>query len=229
MHPVLEYIPQDIVDYFGKQCDDPVLSASLAIYEFTKRLIDHVADIVPAVKPQLAYYEKYGSHGMRALQRTIQYAGKAGMLIADGKRNDIGSTADAYASAAAKIFCPTTAAPMFDADALTVNAYLGLDGIKPFIAVCRKKGKGIFVLVRTSNPSAGDVQDLILSDGRTVYEAMAAKVAEWGDDLITAHAVTRRSSRGWSHVAASGSQTSQVDAEVFYSRARLWRARSKRR
>ena len=171
LDPILEYIPQDIVDYFGKQCDDPVLSASLAIYEFNKRLIDHVADIVPAVKPQLAYYEKYGSHGMRALQRTIQYAGKAGMLvIADGKRNDIGSTADAYASAwlGENLLPDDSSAPMFDADALTVNAYLGLDGIKPFIAVCRKKGKGIFVLVRTSNPSAGDVQDLILSDGRTV-------------------------------------------------------------
>lgn len=189
LDPVLEYIPQDIIDYFNEQCDDPVLAASLAIYEFNKRLIDHVADIVPAVKPQVAYYEKYGSHGLRALQQTIKYAAKAGMLvIADGKRNDIGSTAEAYASAwlGENILPDDSRSPMFDADALTVNAYLGLDGIKPFIDVCRKKGKGIFILVRTSNPSAGDLQDLILSDGRTVYEAMAAKVAEWGDDLIGA-------------------------------------------
>lgn len=179
LDPVLDYIPDSIQTSCQKQTDDATLAAGLAIFEFNRRLIDAVADIVPAVKPQVAYYEKYGSHGMEALRQTIQYARKAGMLvIADGKRNDIGSTAEAYAGA----WLGENA--LFDADALTVNAYLGIDGVQPFIKACQDRGKGIFILVRTSNPSAGDLQDLILADGRTVYEAVADKVSSWGASLI---------------------------------------------
>ena len=165
---------------------EQALIAGLAIYEFNKRLIDSVADIIPAIKPQVAYYEKYGSHGMNALRQTIHYARKAGMLvIADGKRNDIGSTAQAYAGAwlGENRMPDGSSAAQFDADALTINGYLGIDGVEPFMKVCQERGKGIFILVRTSNPSAGDLQDLVLSDGRTVYEAMAGKVAAWGDAL----------------------------------------------
>ena len=100
LDPILEYIPDSIISYFRSQCDDPALAAGLALYEFNRRIIDCVAGTIPAVKPQIAYYEKYGPHGMEALRQTIQYAQKAGLLvIADGKRNDIGSTAEAYASA----------------------------------------------------------------------------------------------------------------------------------
>lgn len=187
LDPLLDYVPDSIRSHFKKQCDDPELAAGLALYEFNKRLIDSVAGTIPAVKPQIAYYEKYGPHGLAALRQTISYARKAGMLvIADGKRNDIGSTAEAYASAwLGETNLPDgTAAAMNDADALTVNGYLGFDGIKPFVEVCDARGRGIFILVRTSNPSAGDLQDLVLHDGRKVYEAMAEKVAEWGMGLV---------------------------------------------
>jgi len=189
LDPLLDYVPDSIRSHFKKQCDDPELAVGLALYEFNKRLIDSVAGTIPAVKPQIAYYEKYGPHGLAALRQTISYARKAGMLvIADGKRNDIGNTAEAYASAwLGETQLPDgTAAAMNDADALTVNGYLGFDGIKPFVEVCAARGKGIFILVRTSNPSAGDLQDLVLHDGRKVYEAMAEKVAEWGTGLVGA-------------------------------------------
>lgn len=187
LDPVLDYIPTGILTSSQKQTDNLTQAAGLAIFEFNRRLIDAVADIVPAVKPQVAYYEKYGSHGMEALRQTIQYAQKAGMLvIADGKRNDIGSTAEAYAGAwlGETTLADGSAQAFFDADALTVNAYLGSDGVQPFIKECQERGKGIFILVRTSNSSAGDFQDLTLADGRTVYEAVAEKVSDWGASLI---------------------------------------------
>lgn len=186
LDPVLDYIPDSILSYFRAQCTDPAMASGLAIYEFNRRLIDGVADLIPAIKPQLAYYEQYGVHGLEALRQTIHYAqGKGMLVVADGKRNDIGSTAEAYARAwlGETLLIDGSSAAIHGADALTVNAYLGLDGIQPFIDLCQRGGKGIFILVRTSNPSAGDLQDLILSDGRPVYEAMASKVAEWGEAL----------------------------------------------
>lgn len=187
LDPILDYVPDQLRDYFFEQCEDPAMAAGLSILEFNRRLIDATADIIPAVKPQLAYYEQYGVHGWEALRQTIAYAKSKGMIvIADGKRNDIGSTASAYASA---ILGDTELRPgsrqeMLGADCITVNAWLGIDGIEPFLKLCRENGKGIFALVRTSNPSAIDIQDLKLEDGRTVYEAMADKVNEWGSDLI---------------------------------------------
>jgi orotidine-5'-phosphate decarboxylase len=187
LDPLIEYIPEQITSYINENCDDPTMAAGLAIYEFNRRLIDATCEIVPAVKPQLAYYEKYGVHGWEALRQTIEYAKRKGMLvIADGKRNDIGSTAGAYADA---ILGRTTLPDgsikaMLGADCITANAWLGIDGIEPFLKICRENGKGIFILVRTSNPSATDIQDLRLEDGRKVYEAMADKVSEWGLDLF---------------------------------------------
>jgi orotidine-5'-phosphate decarboxylase len=187
LDPLLEYVPENLRNYFLQNCDDPGMAAGLAIYEYNRRIIDSVHDIIPAVKPQLAYFEQYGTHGSEALKQTISYAKQKGMIvIADGKRNDIGSTAQAYANA---IFGdgPTdsdSGRSGLTADSATLNAYLGLDGIEPFLQSCRQHGKGVFILVRTSNPSAGDLQDQILQDGRTVYEAMADKVNEWGNDLI---------------------------------------------
>lgn len=187
LDPVLDYVPETLREYFVQNCDDRSMAAGMAIFEFNRRLIDAVHDVIPAVKPQLAYFEQYGTHGMEALRQTVNYAQQKGMIvIADGKRNDIGSTAQAYANAILgnREQNQKSAITGLSAESSTINAYLGIDGIEPFLQHCRKNGKGVFILVRTSNPSAGDIQDLLLSDGRTVYEAMADKVNEWGSDLI---------------------------------------------
>ena len=154
--------------------------------EFNKRLIDATCDIIPAIKPQVAYYEMYGIEGLWALEETIAYGREKGLIvIADGKRNDIGPTAEAYSMAfLGKTDIFGKACRAFNADALTVNAYLGIDGIKPFIGDCMNENKGIFVLVKTSNPSSGQLQDMKLEDGRRVYEMMADLVRDWGDSLI---------------------------------------------
>lgn len=143
-----------------------------SIIEFNKQIIDAVYDIVPAVKPQCAFYEQYGYEGVRALEETVRYAKAKGLyVIVDGKRNDIGSTAKGYADA-------YLSSEGFDAEALTVNGYLGSDGIKPFLDT----GKSIFVLAKTSNPSSGELQNLKLENGNYVYEEMAKISDEWNTD-----------------------------------------------
>ena len=187
LDPRLEYIPDEIrTRWFQTIDNDPELAAACAIYEFNTSLIDAVCDIVPAIKPQFAYYEMYGVSGIDTLRKTIAYAKNKGMIvIADAKRNDIGSTASAYAEATIGMTeLEEGQKRMFDADAVTVNGYLGIDGIQPFLDVCKRDGKGIFTLVHTSNPSAVDFQDMVLQDGRKVYELMADNVREWGADLI---------------------------------------------
>ena len=187
LDPKLDYIPMYIREKnIAANPGDPEQAAADSILEFNKALIDAVYDIVPAIKPQFAYYEMYGVKAIEALKATIKYAQDKGMLvIADAKRNDIGTTATAYSEGIiGKTDVEGQEISMFGADCVTVNGYLGVDGIKPFTDVCARDGKGIFALVRTSNPSAGDLQDLKLEDGRTVYEAMADKVAEWGADLV---------------------------------------------
>jgi orotidine-5'-phosphate decarboxylase len=187
LDPMLDYVPESIRRQATLELTDPAEAAGLALYLFNQQLMDAVADLIPAVKPQFAYYEQYGVPGLVALQKTIAYArGKGLLVIADAKRNDIGSTAEAYSRAilgetnlgAAK------SQSFMGADCITLNGYLGLDGIQPFLDQCHKGGQGVYILVRTSNPSAGDLQDLVLNDGRTVYEAMADKVSEWGRDLM---------------------------------------------
>jgi orotidine-5'-phosphate decarboxylase len=185
LDPKLEYIPQSIkkraVEAWGKA----EKAASESIIEFNKKLIDSVCDIVPAVKPQLAYYEMYGIHGIEAFYETVSYAKSKGLVvIADGKRNDIGTTAQAYANAYLGVTdINGESKAVFGADALTVNAYLGEDGIHPFIKICKDFNKGLFVLVKTSNPSSGQLQDLVLKDGRTIYEAVADMVSLWGEEV----------------------------------------------
>ena len=187
LDPSIAYIPQELLMQWGSQIEDKEMATAMAIFDFNRMLIDAVCDVIPAVKPQFAYYEMYGVHGMEALRRTISYAKEKGMLvIADAKRNDIGSTADAYA---ASILGETTlwdqsVQAMYDADAITLNAYLGIDGIQPFLDVAKSSGKGMYILVRTSNASAGDFQDLRMEDGRPFYEKVAQKVDAWGKDLI---------------------------------------------
>ena len=146
------------------------------LLDFSTGIIDAVKDIAACVKPQMAYYEVLGWEGMRAFWETCAYAKLHGLLvIADGKRNDIGSTCDAYAEAYLYKDSPI--------DALTVSPYLGSDGVKPFIERCKKNEKGIFVLVKTSNPSSGELQDLPTGD-ETVHEHMAQLVASWGADVL---------------------------------------------
>lgn len=186
LDPKLEYIPASIKEKHFSEEKEVSRAAAKSIIKFNKRLIDATFDIIPAIKPQLAYYEMYGLEGLRAFYETVAYAKEKGLLvIVDGKRNDIGTTAEAYATAylgETDINGKTVEA--FNADALTVNAYLGVDGIKPFIDLCEKNNKGIFALVKTSNPSSGQLQDLLLADGRTIYEAMADLVEQWGNTTI---------------------------------------------
>ncbi len=186
LDPKLDYIPQYIKDEAFGQYGTTLEGAAEALYMFNQGLIDALCDIVPAVKPQAAYYEMYGWQGVRALERTIRYAKEKGMfVITDGKRNDIGSTMEAYGAAhlgTTKIVEESVQA--FGADALTVNGYLGTDGVKPLLELCRNGDKGIFILVKTSNPSSGELQDRKLDDGLTVYRTMGNMCESWGSEAM---------------------------------------------
>ena len=189
LDPRLEYIPEHLKANAFKDHGTGFEGAAAAILSFNKGLIDTLCDIVPAVKPQLAYYEMYGLEGLKAFNETVRYAGSKGMLvIADGKRNDIGSTAEAYSSAfLGRNSLNGEKLPVFDTDALTVNPYLGIDGIKPFIEDCGKYNKGIFILVKTSNKSSCQLQDLRTENGKTIYQIVAELVEEWGSGLVGKH------------------------------------------
>ncbi|HIV85501.1 MAG TPA: orotidine-5'-phosphate decarboxylase [Candidatus Monoglobus merdigallinarum] len=185
LDPKLDYIPEETVKKSFAEYGETFEGAADAIFEFNKELIDALCDIVPAVKPQSAYYEMYGIPGVTCLKRTIDYARDRGMyVILDAKRGDIGSTSEAYAVAylgKTQIGEKRTAA--FNADCLTVNPYLGTDCAQPFVKQCQNNGKAIFALVKTSNPSSGELQDLI-SGGKPIYEHVAALVKQWGIDNI---------------------------------------------
>ncbi|GAA6396587.1 orotidine-5'-phosphate decarboxylase [Solibaculum mannosilyticum] len=184
LDPKLEYIPDCIlkpcIDQYGRTLE----AAAEAIFTYNQGLIDALCDIVPAVKPQCAYYEMYGWQGVRALERTIRYAKEKGMfVITDGKRNDIGSTMDAYAAAHLGVTdVAGNGIEAFGGDALTVNGYLGSDGIDPVIKVCRQRDKGMFVLVKTSNPSSEELQDQDINE-EPVYLMMGRQCEKWGEQL----------------------------------------------
>ena len=184
LDPRPESLPPHLLSACRAEFGDTVGAIGEAFWRFNRGIIDAVHDVVPAVKPQLAFYERYGMAGLQAYVRTTKHASEAGLLvIADGKRNDIGSTAAAYAEAflgTAKGFDEPGAGD-FAADALTVNPFLGRDGIQPFTDCAARRGRGVFVLVRTSNPSAADVQDLQV-DGQPLYEQIGALVESWGEN-----------------------------------------------
>lgn len=162
----------------------PAERAASMILRFNRGLMEAVKDLIPAVKPQLAYYELYGTAGLEAFAETCRIAKELGfVLIADGKRNDIGSTAAAYAQAylGETLYPDGTRSRSFEADCLTTNAYLGIDGIAPFMETGAPAGRGIFALLRTSNPSGKDLQDLVLADGKKLYEKMAELLDLWGE------------------------------------------------
>jgi len=176
-----EFIKEEAVDEFGETKE----AAAAAILEFNKGIIDAISDIVSAVKPQIAFYEYYGYEGLKAYEDTVSYAQEKEMLvIGDAKRNDIGSTATAYAAAhIGTIDLFDEEVPGINADALTITPYLGTDGITPFTKVCQEQGKGIFVLVRTSNPSADEIQGQALGD-HLMDEHVATLVEGWGREVI---------------------------------------------
>ncbi len=185
LDPKLDYVPQYIKDACFAEYGETLKGAAKALFEYNKGLIDALCDIVPAVKPQAAYYEMYGPAGVKALQQTQEYARSKGMfVITDGKRNDIGTTMEAYATAhLGKVKVGSKEYEPFIGDALTVNGYLGTDGIKPLINICNEGDKGIFVLVKTSNPSSGELQDKQI-DGKAVYEVMGNMCESWGEELM---------------------------------------------
>lgn len=185
LDPKLEYIPQYIKEKCFEKYGETLKGAAEAIFEFNKGIIDEIYDLVPAIKPQCAYYEMYGYEGVRVLAQTIEYAKSKGLFVmTDGKRNDIGATMEAYATAhlgEVKVGSKTIAP--FNADALTVNGYLGSDGITPLLNECKNRDKGIFVLVKTSNVSSGELQDKIIED-KTVYNVMGDMCEQWGSEVM---------------------------------------------
>lgn len=186
LDPKLEYVPAYLREEAFNDKGRDLKGAAAALLRFNKAIIDAVCDIVPAVKPQAAYYEMYGWQGVKALHKTIEYAQKKGMfVIVDGKRNDIGATMEAYTNAyLGYADVDGTAFEGFGADALTVNGYLGTDGIAPLTAACKQNDKGIFVLVKTSNKSSGELQDRVLDDDKTIYETMGDMCEKWGEETI---------------------------------------------
>lgn len=185
LDPKLDYIPAHLKEEAYAAHGQTLEGAAAAILAYNKGLIDALCGIVPAVKPQAAYYEMYGWQGVRTLHETIRYAQEKGMyVILDGKRNDIGATMEAYATAHLGLTAvEDELVEAFGADSLTVNGYLGTDGIDPLLKVCAAQDKGIFVLVKTSNPSSGELQDQKLESGETVYRAMGAFCEKWGTSL----------------------------------------------
>lgn len=182
LDPMLNYVPEHIQKKAFDEFGETLEGAAEAIWQFNKEIIDKTYDLIPAVKPQIAMYEQLGIPGLAAFKKTVDYAkSKDIVVIGDIKRGDIGSTSAAYAVGhVGKVQVGSKTYVPFDEDFVTVNPYLGTDGVKPFVDVCKETGKGIFVLVKTSNPSSGEFQDRLV-DGRPLYELVGEKVAEWGE------------------------------------------------
>ena len=185
LDPMLNYIPEHILKKSFGEFGETLEGAADAIWNFNKEIVDHTWDLIPSVKPQIAMYEQFGIEGLKAYDKTVKYCQEKGLVvIGDAKRGDIGSTSAAYATAhLGKVKVGNSICSAFNTDFLTVNPYLGTDGVKPFVDVCNAEGKGIFVLVKTSNPSSGEFQDRLI-DGKPLYEHVAAKVVEWGEDSM---------------------------------------------
>ena len=185
LDPMLSYVPEHIVKKAFDAYGETLEGAAEAIWQYNKEIIDNTYDLIPAVKPQIAMYEQFGLPGLAAFKKTVDYCKEKGLVvIGDIKRGDIGSTSAAYAvghigkvKVGSKTYAP------FDEDFVTVNPYLGSDGVNPFLDVCKEEKKGIFVLVKTSNPSSGEFQDQKI-DGRPLYELVGEKVAAWGSEVM---------------------------------------------
>ena len=185
LDPMLNYIPEQVQKKAFAEYGETLEGAAEALWQFNKEIVDKTYDLIPAVKPQIAMYEQFGLPGLAAFKKTVDYCKEKGLVvIGDIKRGDIGSTSAAYAvghigkvKVGSKTYAP------FDEDFVTVNPYLGSDGVNPFLDVCKEEKKGIFVLVKTSNPSSGEFQDQKI-DGRPLYELVGEKVAAWGSEVM---------------------------------------------
>ena len=185
LDPMLNYIPEHIQKKAFAEFGETLEGAAEAIWQYNKGIVDATYDLIPAVKPQIAMYEQFGIPGLIAYKKTVDYCkSKDLVVIGDIKRGDIGSTSAAYAVGhLGQVQVGSRKYAGFDEDFATVNPYLGSDGVKPFMDVCKEEKKGIFVLVKTSNPSSGEFQDRVI-DGRPLYELVGEKVAQWGDELM---------------------------------------------
>lgn len=202
LDPMLKYVPEHLKVQAFEEYGETMKGAAEAVWLFNKEIVDNIYDLIPAVKPQIAMYEQFGIEGLVVYQRTVDYCKEKGLVvIGDVKRGDIGSTSEAYAIGhLGKVQVGSRVCKGFDEDFITVNPYLGSDGVKPFVKVCREEKKGIFVLVKTSNPSSGEFQDRLIleatqddsqrsdnthtSVNRPLYEVVGEKVAEWGADCM---------------------------------------------
>ncbi len=185
LDPMLSYVPEHVkAAAFEEKCET-LEGAAEAIWQFNKAIVDATYDLIPAVKPQIAMYEQFGVPGIMAFAKTVEYCKSKGLVvIGDIKRGDIGSTSTAYAVGhIGQVTVGSKTYRGFEEDFVTVNPYLGTDGVKPFVDVCKEENKGIFVLVKTSNPSSGEFQDRLI-DGRPLYELVGEKVNEWGAECI---------------------------------------------
>ena len=183
LDPMMNYIPNHIKEAAFKEYGETLEGAAEAVWQYNKQIVDAVYDLIPAVKPQIAMYEQFGIEGLKAYKKTIEYCKEKDLVvIGDVKRGDIGSTSAAYATAhLGKVTVGSKQYSLFDEDFATVNPYLGSDGIKPFIDVCKEENKGLFILVKTSNPSSGEFQDRLI-DGRPLYEHVGEMVSKWGEE-----------------------------------------------
>ena len=185
LDPMLNYIPKQVQEKAFKEYGETLEGAAEAIWQFNKAIVDETYDIIPAVKPQIAMYEQFGIPGLMAYKKTVDYCKEKGLVvIGDIKRGDIGSTSAAYATGhVGKVQVGSKKYAGFDVDFVTLNPYMGSDSINPFIEACKEEKRGMFVLVKTSNPSSGEFQDQLVN-GRPLYELVGEKAAEWGEGFM---------------------------------------------
>ena len=185
LDPTLNFVPGFLLDKAINEKGETLEAAADAIFEFNKKIVDAVYDLIPAVKPQIAMYEQFGIPGLMAYKQTVDYCHEKGLLvIGDAKRGDIGSTSTAYAIGhLGKVKIGSTEIAPIDTDFLTINPYMGSDSVVPFVEECKKHDKGLFILVKTSNPSSGEFQDQKVGK-KAVYELVGKKVDEWGAELV---------------------------------------------
>ena len=185
LDPMLSYVPEHVKGKAFKEHGETLEGAAEAIWQFNKEIVHHTWHLIPSVKPQIAMYEQFGLPGLAVYKKTVDYCQEKGLVvIGDAKRGDIGSTSAAYATAhIGKVQVGENVFQGFGTDFLTVNPYFGTDGVKPFVEACNANDKGIFILVKTSNPSSGEFQDRLI-DGRPLYEWVAEKVVEWGSSSM---------------------------------------------
>lgn len=188
LDPALSFVPEHLLKQSYAAYGETLEGAADAIWQFNKGIIDNICDLIPAVKPQIALYEQLGIEGLKVFQKTVDYCHEKDLVvIGDVKRGDIGSTSAAYAAAhLGRITVGNRKYRAFDEDFATVNPYFGIDGVQPFLDVCKQENKGLFILVKTSNPSSGEFQDRLI-DGRPLYEYVGEKVAQWGAQHMGEH------------------------------------------